>query len=225
MSTSYVCMNLKDEENKTVAKILVVAEELFSSTGYHAVSLRLLTEMAGVNLGAINYHFGNKEGLYRAIIKRRLQPLNQVRLGELVEAERAALGRPVALNLILRIYAGPLFNLGRKEGKGGHHFARILSRCMTEPLPFVESLLAEEFHPVTTRFAQAIRRHVPNLAPEDYLWRLSFVVGAMLHSLANLHRMKDLTRGICANDDHEAALSRFVQFSVVALTVPAFAGE
>ena len=78
------------------------------------------------------------------------------------------------------------------------YFARILGRSLTEPLPFLEELLAKEYHPVMARFGQALRGH-PNLTPEYFLWRLSFLIGAMHHALATLHRMKDLTRGICRN--------------------------
>jgi AcrR family transcriptional regulator len=217
---TYVRFNLKEGDYETVAKILSAADELFSQNGYQRASLRQLTGKAGVNLAAVNYHFGNKESLYRAVIKRRLQPINRSRLEKLAEAERAAGGGPVALPLLLEIFAGPLFALGRDTGQGGHHIIRLVGRSMAEPLPFIDELLAEEFHPVTARFAQAMRRHVPQLAPEDYLWRLSFVVGAMQHTLATMHRMKDLTRGICANNDHDGALRRFIQFAALALTAP-----
>jgi hypothetical protein len=88
----------------------------------------------------------------------------------------------------------------------------------------MDELLAQEFQPVMARFGQAMRRHVPTLSPEEFLWRLSFVIGAMHHTLATLHRMKDLTRGICRNHDHAGALPRFIQFAVTTLTAPAATG-
>jgi AcrR family transcriptional regulator len=212
---------VKEDDSKTVAKILATADRLFSSYGYERASLRQLTEEAGVNLAAVNYHFGDKESLYRAVIKRHLQPINQARLHLLTEAERMAGDQPVPLGLILEIFAEPLFALGEDTGKGGHPIIRIVGRSLAEPLPFIDGLLAEEFHPVTARFAQAMRRHVPYLSPEDYLWRLSFVIGAMQHTLVTMHRMKDLTRGICADHDHAGALRRFVQFAALTLTAPA----
>ncbi len=182
--------------------------------------MRELTGKAGVNLGAINYHFGDKESLYLAMIKRLVQPINVARLAKLKEAEQAAGEKPVALDLIMEIYAGPLFTLCADNGTGGHHGIRLLGRSLAEPLPFVDPLVDEEFHGVTARFAQAIRRHVPHLAPDEFLWRLSFVVGAMQHTLATFHRMKELTRGICTSNDHPGALRRFIQFSVLTLTAP-----
>lgn len=212
---------MKENDNEAITSLLCAADELFSHRGYERTSVRELTRKAGVNLAAVNYHFGNKEALYVAVLKRRLQPINQARLQKLAEAERTADGQPVPLDLLLEIFASPLFALCQDTSQGGHHTIRLVGRSMAEPLPFVDALLADEFHPVTARFAQAIRRHAPQLSPEDYLWRVSFVVGAMQHTLATMHRMKELTRGICSNNDHAGALRRFIQFSALTLTAPA----
>ena len=45
-------------------RILDAAEELFAEQGF-ASSLRNITSSAGVNLAAVNYHFGSKEELIR----------------------------------------------------------------------------------------------------------------------------------------------------------------
>lgn len=52
----------------TRRRILEAALEMFATLGYEGASTRLLAERAGVNLPAIQYYFGSKEGLYRAVI-------------------------------------------------------------------------------------------------------------------------------------------------------------
>ena len=52
----------------TRRRILETALEMFATHGYEGTSTRLLAEGAGVNLPAIQYYFGSKEGLYRAVI-------------------------------------------------------------------------------------------------------------------------------------------------------------
>jgi TetR/AcrR family transcriptional regulator, regulator of cefoperazone and chloramphenicol sensitivity len=52
----------------TRRRILETAIEIFGSHEYDGASTRLLAERAGVNLPAIQYYFGSKEGLYRAAI-------------------------------------------------------------------------------------------------------------------------------------------------------------
>ena len=53
----------------TKARILDAAERLFADNGYSATSLRDITNEAGVNLAAVNYHFGSKEALLSAVLE------------------------------------------------------------------------------------------------------------------------------------------------------------
>lgn len=84
----------------------------------------------------------------------------------------------------------------------------------------MRDLVATEFHAVIARFAQIVRRHVGQLPPEEFLWRLSFIVGAMQHTLGTLHQMNALTRGICRDNDYEGALARFIASAVAVLRQP-----
>lgn len=52
----------------TRRRILETALDLFAAHGYEGASTRQIADGAGVNLPAIQYYFGNKEGLYRAVI-------------------------------------------------------------------------------------------------------------------------------------------------------------
>ena len=52
----------------TRRRILETALEVFAAEGYEGASTRQLAERAGVNLPAIQYYFGSKEGLFRAVI-------------------------------------------------------------------------------------------------------------------------------------------------------------
>ncbi|HVY17882.1 MAG TPA: CerR family C-terminal domain-containing protein [Rhodopila sp.] len=52
----------------TRRRILDTALALFAANGFDGASTRDIAEHAGVNLPAIQYYFGSKEGLYRAVI-------------------------------------------------------------------------------------------------------------------------------------------------------------
>ncbi len=81
-------------ERGTKAAILDAAERLFALNGFEATSVRTITAEAGANLGAVNYHFGAKDGLILAVLKRIFQPVNERRLRLLDEFEaRAVAGR------------------------------------------------------------------------------------------------------------------------------------
>src|SRR5213080_3056540 len=59
-------------QHETRTRILDVAEELFMQHGFEGASMRMLTAKAGVNLAAVNYHFGSKHALIEAVFRRRL---------------------------------------------------------------------------------------------------------------------------------------------------------
>lgn len=88
----------------TRQRILETAFELFGSEGYEGASTRTLAERAGVNLPAIQYYFGSKEGLYRAVIGHIAEQL-EARVAPLatrITAELAAgkPGRPQLIGLL-----------------------------------------------------------------------------------------------------------------------------
>lgn len=50
--------------------ILEAAEACFASAGFAGATTRQVATRAGVNVATLHYHFGNKEGLYRAVLGR-----------------------------------------------------------------------------------------------------------------------------------------------------------
>lgn len=64
-------------QSETSSKLMEAATLLFAAKGYAAVSIRELAEAAGTNSALISYHFGNKEGLYRAVLEKHFQELTR----------------------------------------------------------------------------------------------------------------------------------------------------
>lgn len=52
----------------TRMRILDAAGQLFSTGGYAETTSKAVAEHAGVDLASINYHFGSRAGLYRAVL-------------------------------------------------------------------------------------------------------------------------------------------------------------
>lgn len=76
----------------TRRRILETAIEVFAREGYEGASTRELTATAGVNLPAIQYYFGSKEGLHRAAIAHSGKQIEQ-RLAPVAAKVRVALAR------------------------------------------------------------------------------------------------------------------------------------
>jgi AcrR family transcriptional regulator len=58
---------------ETPHRLLVVAAKIFAERGYRAVTLKDIVATARVNGATAHYHFGDKAGLYRAVIREQLR--------------------------------------------------------------------------------------------------------------------------------------------------------
>jgi AcrR family transcriptional regulator len=66
-----------NQDGTTRERILTVARSLFAQKGFEGTSIREVTGEAGVNLGAVTYHFGSKQALYEACIRSFIDPLKE----------------------------------------------------------------------------------------------------------------------------------------------------
>jgi AcrR family transcriptional regulator len=62
-------------DQDTSDAILDAAEELFAKQGFAATTTKQIGSAAGVNPALIHYYFGNKEGLYRALLRRLFESI------------------------------------------------------------------------------------------------------------------------------------------------------
>src|SRR6202521_1236810 len=78
-------------------RILDAAERLFARHGFYGISVRDITEEAGVDVALVSYHFGGKRELFTAVFQRRAEQLNPERLAMVEDVGRAALPRVATL--------------------------------------------------------------------------------------------------------------------------------
>jgi AcrR family transcriptional regulator len=205
----------------TKTRILDAAESLFMEHGFEATSLRQLTAAAGVNLAAVNYHFGSKEELFQAVLTRRLDPMNQERIDLLERYEREAGSRPLTCEKILSAMLIPALKLSRDEKVGGKHFLRVLGRAYADPAPFIRNFLSAQYAEMISRFKDAFLKALPHLTRKELTWRLHFVMGALSYTLAGTDSLKLMMQVISNEDDSdEMLLQRLAPFLAAGLKAP-----
>ena len=208
----------RQELHLTKDRLLDAAEELFSDRGIDATSLRAVTSAAGANLASVNYHFESKDGLVRSVFLRRLEPLNNERLELLDALEVAAAGSPIELEAILDAWVMPALRMGQSpEGK---RFKRLLGRIYSEPGDSLQTLLRELFGEILQRFSAAIGRTLPELSAEELMWRVHFMLGAMIHTVADQPSIRAFSGGLCDPSDIEGVRRRLIDFVSAGLRSP-----
>ena len=63
---------------ETRRNILAAAEECFAADGFAGATTREVAARAGVNVATLHYHFGSKEGLYRAALAAAAAALPEI---------------------------------------------------------------------------------------------------------------------------------------------------
>jgi AcrR family transcriptional regulator len=204
----------------TKIDLLEAAERLFAEHGIARSSLRAITREADANLASVNYHFGSKEGLVRAVFARRLEPLNRERLALLDRCLESAKGDP-NLNCVLHALVGPALQMMCDREPGHKCFAQVMGRAFADPEERVRSLLLDEFREVRDRFTTVLAVILPHLSQEELIWRFHFMIGAMAHTAAGSFFVTRHSGGLVDPSDVEGMTLKLVNFLAAAMSAPA----
>lgn len=207
----------------TQTTILDAAERQFARHGYGATSLRKIIGEAGVNLAAVHYHFGSKESLLTAVLARRFQPLNELRLRLLSEIESAHPHGLLPLEAVLEVLIGPAIRMSGDAGLGGEVFMALAGRLFSEPNERVQEVFNSQFREVAQRFHGALQRALPKLPPTELHWRIHFLIGTLAHTMCGGERLAFFSRGQCDPGDKDAVIRRLVAYNSTGLRAPVVA--
>lgn len=204
----------------TKDRILDVAERLFAEQGFAATSMRTITNAAGVNLAAVNYHFGSKDGLVQAIFARRLTPMNRERLRRLRALERRHPGT-IPLNELIDAFVAPALELSRDEQGGGSRFIRLLGRSYTEPPEALQDSVRAMYQEVIESFKPAFAEALPGLDREELYWRLHFLVGTLAYCMSGSNMMRLIaTSHLSDTHEYQRLVERLTAFLTAGLQAP-----
>ena len=192
--------------SSTKDRILDAAERLLSKKQFDATSLREITTEADVNLAAVNYHFQSKDALIRAVIARRIGPVNVKRLAMLDAIEAGAGEGALPIGAVIEAFIRPVIEL-RGTTKTS---APLMGRVFAESAEFLERFFREHLAEVTQRFLTAFERALPGMPREEVFWRMHFLIGSMAHTMISGEFFQMVTGGLCRADDVNGLLRRMV---------------
>lgn len=210
-----------DKQADTKNRILDAAETLFSECGFGDVSLRQITTEAGVNIAAVNYHFGSKDKLVIEVMDRVVTPINRQRLALLEEAEAKYGDVPVPVEEILEAMHRPVVDQLKDSGLQTSVYLRLAGRCLSESADHLSDGLVGLFQEVIGRVMAALAKTLPHLSDEDIFWRMHLSFGTMVYALTHEDRLPLISRGAFESSDPEETLQQLIEFTAGGLKAAA----
>jgi len=201
--------------DQTKNAILTAAETLWAERSFGEVTMRDIVAAAGVNLAAVNYHFGSKDELLADLFISRTTVLNRERFAELKAAEEAGGGK-ASVDAILRALVGPPLRWCLSPDRQRSAAARFLTRASVETVPPIKKIVDREFRHLQ-RFAVALRNALPDREEVDIYWGLHFALAMIRQTVTDNERLRKLSGGLCDTNDTDDIIRRIVAVATDAL--------
>jgi TetR/AcrR family transcriptional regulator, regulator of cefoperazone and chloramphenicol sensitivity len=205
-----------DKGERARTRLLLEAARIFSEKGYAKASTREICAAAGLNVAAIHYHFGGKDGLYRAVLQGPIHAIST----QLEGFDDAGLSLPQALTRMLGAFAGLAADDSTTSAAVDPQGLRLHLRELVEPSPVYAATVAQHFVPHQQAMARLLARHIGLAGPDDDVHRLVFALVAMAHDYCMSREfMKILAPGLLDRPDAlRLALARLVDWGVALVT-------
>ncbi len=157
--------------DSTRDKLLLVGAEVFAERGFQAATVREICARTGANVAAVNYHFGDKLGLYTEVLRAAVSAADPGVIR--AAADRGAKPEEL-LRLIIRTRVHGL--------QGADRATCLMIHELNRPTPALARVVDETLRPMYDRL-RAVVGAILDLPPDDDDTRLcvSSIIGQILH--------------------------------------------
>jgi AcrR family transcriptional regulator len=183
-------------ESETKRRMLEVAAALLAEHGFEVVSVRDVTQAAKVNVAAVNYHFGSRDG----------------RLARLEGLEKRFAGKPAPLEEVLEAWLKPLASAAQRSSWNDPVTAPLIGRVLTLPADKVPSEISLTHAGIDDRVRRLLSKTLTPLSVGEISWRMHGLLGALAHTLVS-----PTVSGLLDPASVEAIMARFVKFAAAAM--------
>ena len=131
---------MRQRDKETRERVLQAAAQLFADRGFKKVTVRDICRAARANVAAVNYHFGDKNGLYREVLQRAIDIVRATSDAARVAGE----GQPAEERLRRYIHV----SLCRVVAEGhANWISRLVRREIADPTPAFDALIDQGIRP------------------------------------------------------------------------------
>ncbi|MBI3933163.1 MAG: CerR family C-terminal domain-containing protein [Acidobacteria bacterium] len=127
-------------DQETRQRLFDVAARLFAERGFKKVTVREICRMARANVASVNYHFGDKLGLYTAVVWAAIEHMQKT--GDAVVQAGKGLPPEEKLRSYLRVYLRRVVSEGR-----GSWIHKLIAHELADPTPALNLVVERAIRP------------------------------------------------------------------------------
>ena len=180
----------KKSSESTRERILRAAERIYAASGFHGMSLRDVTLLAGVNLAAVNYHFGSKDKLILAMADRRIAPINTERMERVKELRAKHGNNAIPLPDLVSALVDPMFKGLRHSRNNRAIMVRLVAQMMIDDQKRFSQIHRVFYKDVLDCYHSELQRTLPHLTAHQVYARF-FCAFSMVLGLRLMHESMD----------------------------------
>ena len=171
----HIFPSISSARTETRQRLLEAAGEVFAERGFRNATIREICRRAHANLAAVNYHFGDKERLYAAVMEYahacalEKYPLARGESRDMPAAER--------LHAFIRYLLFSVFDIGAPAWLG-----KLMAREMIEPTSALDALVERIILPMSEKLGAIVRELLGVQVTDDRVHRCQVsIIGQCLH--------------------------------------------
>jgi AcrR family transcriptional regulator len=202
--------NVKDNaaSQETRRKLIDAAGQVFAERGFHAATLQEITDRAGVNKAAVNYHFRDKRELYAAVVRYCLSCRGTEPASDEVDGRPEDCLRTLILHVI-RDILDPSMPPWR---------AAIIDHELAQPTAALDAVLDELIAPRSRVQRDIVRRILGPQASEEQVARATISIVSQFLIYLHDSQIRARLHPALAHDDKPEEIARHIaDFSLGAL--------
>ena len=203
------------QRSKTANQILKAAETLFSEQGFSETTMRQITAAANVNLAAVNYHFGSKQGLIQAVSDKYLTPFCDYIDEAVSECLLNQSDVTVTSNELMEIVMRALLEVRQDNTHSLSMFMRLLDLSYMKNQSALREYMFAQHYVKLERFLGLLRKDSSPMDDDEFFWRLHFLMGSMVFTLSNFHTLIAIDKNEC---DKEIKMEKVLHRMIPVLT-------
>jgi len=204
---------LRQDAVRTQRNLLMAASEIFAEKGFRDATIVEISKRAKTNVAAINYHFGDKETLYREAWRHSFR--------ESIKNYPPDGGVDASASPECRLVGRVTALLRRITDNGNIEFS-IAHQELAKPTGLLEEVMHEEFDPLQQRFESLVREIIGHHASETQVrfCAVSIISQCVLPSFINRIEKRETKakKESWRIDDIQCYSEHVVRFSLAGLS-------